>query len=82
MQISIKLHGSMLFCFCSEMYRGIEETRMNYRKMLYKEALRTGFFEFQVIFNHVLDYNWALLMLAHKMIGLDNTWLTTITSEL
>ena len=33
--------------FVSEMNRGITETKEFYEKMLFKEALRTGFFEFQ-----------------------------------
>lgn len=33
--------------FLSEMHKKIQETRENYEKMMYKEALRTGFFEYQ-----------------------------------
>lgn len=33
---------------CSEMNAGIMKTEQNYEKMMFKEALKTGFFEFQV----------------------------------
>lgn len=32
----------------SEMSAGIMKTDQNYEKMMFKEALKTGFFEFQV----------------------------------
>lgn len=32
----------------SEMSAGIVKTDQNYEKMMFKEALKTGFFEFQV----------------------------------
>lgn len=32
----------------SEMNAGIMKTDQNYEKMMFKEALKTGFFEFQV----------------------------------
>jgi len=32
------------------MNKGIEETKRHYQRMMFKEALRTGFFEFQVWF--------------------------------
>jgi len=35
-------------CVCSEMNKGIDETKRHYQRMMFKEALRTGFFEFQV----------------------------------
>ncbi len=34
--------------FENEMNKKIKETEENYEKMLYKEAIRTGFFEYQV----------------------------------
>jgi len=30
------------------MNKGVEETKKHYQRMMFKEALRTGFFEFQV----------------------------------
>ncbi|XP_060064776.1 leucine--tRNA ligase, cytoplasmic-like [Ylistrum balloti] len=33
--------------FISDMNKAIEETNVHYEKMMYKEAIRTGFFEFQ-----------------------------------
>lgn len=33
---------------CSEMNAGILKTEQHYEKMMFKEALKTGFFEFQV----------------------------------
>jgi len=35
-------------CLHSEMSAGILKTDQNYEKMMFKEALKTGFFEFQV----------------------------------
>ena len=35
--------------FVSEMNKAIQETRVHYENMLYKEAVKAGFFEFQVI---------------------------------
>lgn len=33
---------------CSEMNAGILKTEQHYEKMMFKDALKTGFFEFQV----------------------------------
>ena len=33
---------------CSEMNKGVLETENHYQHMMFKEALRTGFYEFQV----------------------------------
>lgn len=32
----------------SEMAKGIRDTEANFEKMLFKEAVKTGFFEYQV----------------------------------
>ncbi|KAH0956365.1 hypothetical protein HN011_009416 [Eciton burchellii] len=53
--------------FESEMNQKIQETNENYSKMLYKEALRTGFYEFQAIRDKYLQLtaidgiNWTLI---------------------
>lgn len=39
---------TLFFLFNSEMNAGIIKTDQNYEKMMFKEALKTGFFEFQV----------------------------------
>jgi len=50
------------------MNQKIKETNENYSKMLYKEALRTGFYEFQAIRDKYLQLsaidgiNWTLIM--------------------
>lgn len=50
------------------MNRKIQETNENYSKMLYKEALKTGFYEFQAIRDKYLQLsavdgiNWTLVM--------------------
>lgn len=36
--------------FCSEMNSGIVKTEQHYERMMYKEALKSGFFEFQVTY--------------------------------
>jgi len=41
---------------CSEMNRGVEETKQHYQRMMFKEALRTGFFEFQVTVSLQLSF--------------------------
>lgn len=49
--IFVYLHlNSVIFfsLFYSEMNAGIIKTDQNYEKMMFKEALKTGFFEFQV----------------------------------
>ena len=43
-------------CVDSEMNKGIEETKHHYQRMMFKEALRTGFFEFQVSLHLSLSY--------------------------
>jgi len=49
------------------MNQKIQETNENYSKMLYKEALRTGFYEFQAIRDKYLQLtaidgiNWTLI---------------------
>ncbi|RLU26189.1 hypothetical protein DMN91_002355 [Ooceraea biroi] len=54
--------------FESEVNRKIKETNENYSKMLYKEALRTGFYEFQAIRDKYLQLsaldgiNWTLVV--------------------
>ncbi|XP_077984982.1 leucine--tRNA ligase, cytoplasmic-like [Glandiceps talaboti] len=35
--------------FATEMDKGIQETEQNYEKMMYKEALKTGFYEYQAL---------------------------------
>lgn len=40
--------SNLFFLFNSEMNAGIIKTDQNYEKMMFKEALKTGFFEFQV----------------------------------
>lgn len=45
--IAFKLNN-LFFLFNSEMNAGIIKTDQNYEKMMFKEALKTGFFEFQV----------------------------------
>lgn len=43
------LYNIGVFTFLpSEMNAGIKKTDQNYERMLFKEALKTGFFEFQV----------------------------------
>jgi len=39
---------SVCVCACSEINKGVDETKRHYQRMMFKEALRTGFFEFQV----------------------------------
>ncbi|CAD6237682.1 GSCOCG00008299001-RA-CDS [Cotesia congregata] len=54
--------------FLSEMNLKIQETKENYEKMLYKEALRTGFFELQTARDKYIQLsalegvNWGLIM--------------------
>ncbi|KAH0558055.1 leucine--tRNA ligase, cytoplasmic [Cotesia glomerata] len=54
--------------FLSEMNLKIKETKENYEKMLYKEALRTGFFELQTARDKYIQLsslegvNWGLIM--------------------
>jgi hypothetical protein len=54
------------------MNAGIIKTDQNYEKMMFKEALKTGFFEFQVCYsfgvNHVSIYMvyFRLFLLAMK----------------
>lgn len=54
--------------FESEMNQKIQETEENYSKMLYKEALKTGFFELQAVRDKYLQLsaldgiNWILIM--------------------
>jgi leucyl-tRNA synthetase len=36
--------------FCVEMNKAINETERYYEQTLFKEAMRTGFFEYQVIY--------------------------------
>lgn len=49
------------------MNQKIQETKENYSRMLYKEALRTGFYEFQAIRDKYLQVsgldgvNWSLV---------------------
>lgn len=56
------------FIECSEMNWKVCETGENYSKMLYKEALKTGFFEFQAARDKYLQLsaidgiNWTLIM--------------------
>lgn len=40
--------SNLFFLFNSEMNAGIIKTDQNYEKMMFKEALKTGFFELQV----------------------------------
>lgn len=52
----------------SEINQKIQETEENYSKMLYKEALKTGFFELQAVRDKYLQLsaldgiNWILIM--------------------
>lgn len=54
--------------FESEINQKIQETEENYSKMLYKEALKTGFFELQAVRDKYLQLsaldgiNWILIM--------------------
>ena len=48
--------------FINEMNYGIEETDKHYGNMMFKEALRTGFFEFQVLNKLII-----LLVYNHNM---------------
>lgn len=50
------------FCvWCSEMNAGILKTEQHYEKMMFKEALKTGFFEFQVNQLWFVSQNWCFL---------------------
>jgi hypothetical protein len=51
----------ILFVFRSEINKAVAETRTNYEHMLYKEALKTGFFEFQVN-SYSCDYEFLSLL--------------------
>lgn len=55
-----------LFSFLpSEMNAGILKTDQNYEKLMFKEALKTGFFEFQVgglLFRGQETSSWDLLL--------------------
>lgn len=46
--LACELSNLFFLLFYSEMNAGIIKTDQNYEKMMFKEALKTGFFEFQV----------------------------------
>jgi len=48
--------------FASEMNRGITTTHQHYNNMMYKEALKTGFFEFQVLLHYYKQKSLFLLL--------------------
>ena len=45
----LKFHFVEILLYSSEINQGILETQGYYEKILFKEVMRTGFFEFQVI---------------------------------
>ena len=48
--------------FSNEMNKRMNETASNYNDMLFREALRTGFFEMQAARDKVLIINYYLIL--------------------
>ncbi|EHB17701.1 Leucyl-tRNA synthetase, cytoplasmic [Heterocephalus glaber] len=66
--------------FASEMNAGIIKTDQNYEKMMFKEALKTGFFEFQS--NSIMNASWPVAGPVDEILIRSSQYLMEVAHDL